>query len=111
MGKKEDLKRELIALLDAFIATGNSRDICDYIAANSNLPGPRGNLELAAAFAELIGQYAPEKDKWLWELCAKMTEVLMAVAVFPSPREALVKSTVFGGAPGRESKIEVRRFR
>ena len=89
MGKKEDLKRELIALLDAFIATGNSRELFDYIATNSNLPGPRGNLELAAAFADLIGQYAPEKDKWLWELCAKMTEVSAEEAPVNNPRELI----------------------
>lgn len=73
--KKENHKRELIALLDAFIATDNTQVLFDYIASNSNLPGPRGNLDLAQAFADLVGQYAREKSGRLWKLCANMSAV------------------------------------
>jgi hypothetical protein len=96
MGKKEDHKCELIVLLDAFIAAGNSQDLFDYIAANSNLPGPRGNLVLAAAFADLIGQYTPEKSERLWELCVQMAEVSADQAPTGDPREMIP----FCGAAG-----------
>ena len=89
MGKKEDYKRELIALLDAFIVTGNDQGLFDYIASNSNLPGPRGNLELAEAFGDATGQYAQEKSGQLWELCAKMTKVSADEAPVNSPRELI----------------------
>jgi hypothetical protein len=89
VGKREDHKRELIVLLDAFIATGNDRALCDYIASNSNLPGPRGNLELAEAFADLIGQYATEKGDRLWELCTKIAEMSAEEAPVNDPRELI----------------------
>jgi hypothetical protein len=89
VGKKEDYKRGLIALLDEYIATGNDQALFDYITSNSNLPGPRGNLELAAAFADLVGQYAPEKSGRLWELCAKMAEVSAEEAPVNDPRELI----------------------
>jgi hypothetical protein len=89
MSKKEDYRPELIALFDGFIATGYSQALFDYIASNSSLPGPRGNLELAAAFADLAGQYAPEKSERLWELCAKMAEISADEAPVNDPRELI----------------------
>jgi hypothetical protein len=89
MGKKENHRQELMPLVDQFIATGDDEALLDYIAANSNLPGPRGNLELAAAFADLIGQYAPEKSDRLWELCAHMTAVSADEAPVGDPRELI----------------------
>jgi hypothetical protein len=89
MSKREDHKRELIVLLDACIATGKDRTLLDYIAANSNLPGPRGNLELAAAFADLVAQYASENGERLWGLCAKMAAVSPDEAPVNDPRELI----------------------
>jgi hypothetical protein len=89
MDKKENHRRELVTLLDQFVATSDSEDLLDYIAANSNLPGPRGNLELAEAFADMIGQYAQEKSGRLWELCATMTAVSADEAPVNSPRELI----------------------
>ncbi|MBN1813468.1 MAG: hypothetical protein JXA14_16645 [Anaerolineae bacterium] len=87
MGKKEDYKRKMIKLFDEFIATGIDKKLLDYITSNSNLPGPRGNLELAAAFADTVGQYAPAKGERLWELCAKMAQVSADEAHVNDPRE------------------------
>jgi hypothetical protein len=89
VGKKEDYKRELGALIDKFIATGNEQELLDYIAANSNLPGPRGNLELAGAFADATGQYDPEKSARLWELCTEMADVSADEAPVNDPRELI----------------------
>lgn len=87
MGKKEDYKRELIALLDAFIATGNDQALCDYIASNSNLPGPRGNLELAAAFGNAVKQHVSSES--LWSLCQTMAEVSAEETPVNDPRELI----------------------
>lgn len=46
MGKKEDLIKKLKPIID------NPEKLEKFIIENSNLPGPRGNLELAFAFAE-----------------------------------------------------------
>ena len=47
MGKKEDLIKILNQLKD------NTDELEEFIVKNSNLPGPRGNLELAFAFSEI----------------------------------------------------------
>jgi hypothetical protein len=87
--KRDDYKRELTALLDGFIATGSDQALFDYAVANSNLPGPRGNLELAYAFADVTGQHAPKKSGRLWELCTKMAEVSADEAPVNDPRELI----------------------
>jgi hypothetical protein len=89
MSKKENYKRELIPLVDQFVTTGDDQMLFDHIAVNSNLPGPRGNLELAAAFADLAGQYAQEQEAWLWELCMKMALVSPDEAPVNDPRELI----------------------
>jgi hypothetical protein len=87
VGKKEDYKRELTALLDAFIVTGNDQDLFDYIASNSNLPGPRGNLELAEAFGDATGQLV--SDESLRPLCQTMAAISADEAPVNSPRELI----------------------
>ncbi len=47
MGKKEDLIKKLKTIID------DSEKLKEFIVKNSNLPGPRGNLELAFAFAKI----------------------------------------------------------
>lgn len=51
MGKKDDLINELIPIL-------NDKDRLEkFIIKNSNLPGPRGNLELAFALADIYENF------------------------------------------------------
>lgn len=87
MGKREDYKRRLIALLDEFIATGNDQALFDYIASNSNLPGPRGNLELTEAFGDAIEQHASSES--LRPLCQTMAEISAEEAPVNDPRELI----------------------
>ena len=47
MGKKEELIKHLKTIKD------DTAKLEDYLVENSNLPGPRSNLELAFAFAEV----------------------------------------------------------
>ena len=47
MGKKEDLIKKLYPILD------DTSKLEKFLMDNSNLPGPRGNLELAFALAEV----------------------------------------------------------
>jgi hypothetical protein len=84
-----DHQQDLTPLITEFLATGDAGKLTAYLASHSNLPGPRGNLELAAAFADLVGQYAPEKSARLWELCATMTEVSAEEAPVNDPREMI----------------------
>lgn len=77
----------LKSLIDEFIRTGVDDKLLDYLASNSNLPGPRGNLELAAAFANSLVDYdKPEVGK-IWKLCLKMTSISSEEAPVNSARE------------------------
>jgi hypothetical protein len=55
---------EYIATLEAMLARSDDTDgLAGYLAENSRLPGPRGNLELAAAFANVMSNSA-ERSGW-----------------------------------------------
>lgn len=85
MGKRENYTHELFPLFDAFITTGDGEKLLDYLTTNSNLPGPRGNLELAEAFGDAIAQCV--KDGKLFHLCQTMTAVSADEAPTGDPRE------------------------
>lgn len=64
MGKTERIKTELQPLLELFLKTGKSFELSEYLKSNSNLPGPRGNLELAYSLSELTEEVNdPELEK------------------------------------------------
>ena len=54
MGKKEVYKQDLSQLLDELLTTGDAEGLTEYLVSNSNLPGPRANLELAQAFIDVV---------------------------------------------------------
>jgi hypothetical protein len=47
MSKMDEYLKELVLLTD-------KKELTEYLLSNSNLPGPRGNLELAAAAAKTV---------------------------------------------------------
>ena len=96
MSKKENHKRDLIGLFDEFVETGDAERLTGYIVSNSNLPGRRANLELAAAFAEVVEDYFEKEDEKLWELCLTMTAISADEAPVNDPQEFIP----FGGSVG-----------
>ncbi len=74
-------------LLDEFVASGVENRLLEYLSENSNLPGPRGNLELAVLFADHLVEYDTAEVDKLWELCRKMTSISAEEAPVNSPRE------------------------
>jgi hypothetical protein len=89
MTKKDDHKRHLIPLLHTFLETGDAQSLLAYIVSNSNLPGRRGNLELALAFGDLLEDYARQEAARLWELCGRMVEVSPDEAPVNAPQELI----------------------
>jgi hypothetical protein len=85
MSKRENYAHKLYPLFDAFITSGDDQELLDYLTTNSNLPGPRGNLELAEAFGDVIAQCAAY-DK-LYHLCQTMTAIPADEAPTGDPRE------------------------
>jgi hypothetical protein len=69
MTKKENHKRDLHALIGRYIEKGDEKPLINYFVANSNLPGRRANLEMAAAFVEVIEEsFLNNLDK-IWNFC------------------------------------------
>ena len=96
MSKKEEHENALSGLLNEFLKTGHEEGIIDYLVSNSNLPGPRGNLEAAEAFADAVEERAKQDSEALWNLCTRLTLFSPVEAPVNNPKEFLV----FCGAQG-----------
>jgi hypothetical protein len=105
---KESYKLDLTHLLDEFLRTGNKEKITEYLVSNSNLPSPRGNLELAAAFAEVVEFYSSVELKSMWELCLKLTEISADKAPINDPKEFLTFCGTY--AIGAIGSVSLRFF-
>ena len=89
MSKKESYKDVLVCLFDEFLKTGNEDKIRDYLASNSSLPGPRGNLELSYAFAEVAEDFSTRDLIKMWELALGLINVSADEAPVNDPKEFL----------------------
>jgi hypothetical protein len=87
MGKQEHHRAELIDLFAEWSQAGEAETLMHYLVQHSNLPGRRANLELAAAFGEVVERYSKRENKRLWELVAKMTDIAADEAPVNAPRE------------------------
>ncbi|HVP93282.1 MAG TPA: hypothetical protein VMS94_06045 [Acidobacteriota bacterium] len=96
MSRKESYKEHLNDLINEAFETGNEEKLTKYLTLNSNLPRPRGNLELAEVFANVVKDYAGKEPQKLWNLCLKLTQLSLVEAPVNSPKEFLV----FCGARG-----------
>jgi len=96
MSKKENYKEHLTALITDLFKTGGEENLAEYLVSNSNLPGPRGNLELAEAFTDVVAAHAEREPEKLWRLCLKLTQFSPIEAPVNNPKEFLV----FCGARG-----------
>jgi len=74
-------------LFKSFFTTGDPDALTAHLVAHSNLPGPRGNLELAYAFADAMAGYDAEESERLWILCLNMTAISPGEAPVNDPRE------------------------
>ena len=89
MSTTEEYKQELAPLVVALLESGKLEGLATYLLAHSNLPGPRGNLELAAAFAALAAEQVLEAPEPLWRCCVQLSGVSSAEAPVNDPREFL----------------------
>jgi hypothetical protein len=89
MSKRENHKQDLTALFNQVLETDEATQIRDYIIVNSNLPGPRGNLELAEAWGEVVEAYAGQADEKLWSLCVELVKISADEAPVNDPKELI----------------------
>jgi hypothetical protein len=75
MTNKEKLTKDLLNFVEEYLKTNCGHKIQSFLIINSNLPGPRGNLELAELFASSVVEYSEKNIDKLWALCLKMTAI------------------------------------
>lgn len=91
--KVRDYERDLWALFWSYSNSGEFSEIRTYLLQRSGLPGPRGNLELATAFGNVIqrGVVSGALDsKELLSLCQSLCQIPPALAPTNDPKEFLV---------------------
>jgi hypothetical protein len=100
LGKKiRDYEKDLWGLFWSYSKSGDFGEIRTYLLQRSGLPGPRGNLELATAFGNVIqrGTASGSLDsKDLLSLCQSLCQIPAELAPTNDPNEFLV----FCGACG-----------
>ncbi|KDE56297.1 hypothetical protein [Methanoculleus sp. MH98A] len=92
MTRKETHIREVARLFTGFLSSGDAGDLLAYLIAESRLPGPRANLELAAAFSGTVQEFAvadPDDLRILWNLCVELACVSPEDAPTGDPHEFL----------------------
>ncbi|KRT76155.1 MAG: hypothetical protein XU14_C0062G0006 [Armatimonadetes bacterium CSP1-3] len=89
MGTQDARQKDLAELFAIYLNRGDRVRLVEYLVTHSNLPGPRGNLELAQAFAEEAAvRTGPDQDK-VWTLCLNLAGISPAHAPTNSPMEFL----------------------
>lgn len=87
MGRKEGYAKDVKELLESNLKTADDGKMREYLAANSNLPGPRGNLELANAFADGVGDLSRANPQNMWELASGLASLSPKEAPVNDPKE------------------------
>ncbi|MFX1512576.1 MAG: hypothetical protein ACFFCQ_08315 [Promethearchaeota archaeon] len=89
MGKKDRHKTDLIPIMNNLLKTKNEELLIKYFIRNSNLPGRRANLEMAAAFTEVIEEQFTEDLDIIFDICEKLIQISPEKAPTNEPREIL----------------------
>src|SRR3990170_2605616 len=89
MSKKKSYEKDLAFYFVELFKSSDEGKLREYLLSNSNLPGPRGNLELADAFADTVENYSVKELERMWSLCQELISVSAAEAPTNNPREFL----------------------
>jgi hypothetical protein len=97
--KTRDYERDLWSLFWAYSKSSDFGDLRAYLLQRSGLPGPRGNLELATAFANVLQRGATAgvlNPRDMISLCQSLAQIPASLAPTNDPKEFLVFCGVFG---------------
>jgi hypothetical protein len=89
MNKKARHRVDFDSLLEAYTTGEGREELEEYIRSHSQLPGPRGNLEMAHAFADTVAASAGGDSGRLWGLLCALAAVPAAEAPVNHPGELL----------------------
>ena len=89
MSEQAKHREHLVGLLGRYINARDEAPLREYLLQQSGLPGPRANLELAAAFAEVVAHCASQDPRDLWALCLRWATIPPTEGATDDPREFL----------------------
>ena len=89
MTKTESHKIELKDLLNEYLKSKDEKALIQYFIKNSNLPGRRGNIEMAVAFTDIISENFKENIAEIWNISIKLTQMSSIVAPTNNPKEMI----------------------
>jgi len=89
MNKRAAWAVALRLLLDEALLSGETATLFRFLAEQSDLPGPRGNLEMAAALADLAAERAGGEGERLWRLADAMTHLDAEAVPTGDPQEMI----------------------
>ena len=78
---------EYFQVIKGFFDEQKYNEVERYLVANSNLPGPRANLEMTYAFADYFDTWKPNNSHW--EFLCRLLNIGNAEAPTDNPREIL----------------------
>ncbi|NPV08768.1 MAG: hypothetical protein HPY83_12515 [Anaerolineae bacterium] len=87
--RRQAFRRELEPLVCHCLHAGDEGPLRAYLMQHSGLPGPRGNLELAAAFVQEATQAAHHELDRTWSLSLSWTGIHHSLAPTGDPLELL----------------------
>ena len=109
MSRRDNYKTKLTEYFADYFNTGKEESIVDFLTTNSNLPGPRANLELVEAFANTVKlEFFVDLEK-TWSLCRKLAQITDLEAPANKAQEFPVLCAarafgVFGVSPAYHAK-------
>jgi len=77
----------IYGMLEQSIEGGQVQDLLEFLAAHSNLPGPRGNIELAREFSRAVSDLPASGLTQAWQVCRQLAAISAADAPTGDPGE------------------------
>ncbi len=87
MNRRDLHEQALGEYFDQFLCNDDAVPLREYLIQKSHLPGPRGNLELAEAFAQRAENHAEDNPDCMWNLCLTFAQLSAAEAPTNDPQE------------------------
>lgn len=96
MNKIDTYQNELQSIFGELLTNKKDDKLITYLTSNSNLPSPRGNLELANVFSQIIGGLTIKEMDLMWDICLRFVKISAKEAPVNDPKEFLVFCGVIG---------------
>ncbi|HUT82099.1 MAG TPA: HEAT repeat domain-containing protein [Candidatus Bathyarchaeia archaeon] len=96
MSKIDTYQNELHKIISEILSSKKDDKLINYLTSHSNLPSPRGNLELANTFSQVISELSSKEMEQIWDICLRFVKISAKEAPVNDPKEFLTFCGVIG---------------